>query len=279
MPRVAIAQFDPHFADPEHNLDEIARLAGEASQAGARLVVFPECSLNGYVYASLDEAREQAEPIPGPLTQRLAALADRHDIHLVVGMLERVADIVFNTALLCGPRGFQSAYRKTHLLCLGVDRFTTPGNIPYRVHDLPIGRVGVLICYDLRFPESARVLALGGAQLIVLPTNWPENSSIQPDVLTRARAAENRVFVLAANRVGTEHGTRFLGRSQIVHPSGAVIAEASGRETQLLVADIDLTDADRKHVVFRPGEHEMDLFRDRRTDLYGSLTTPYQPVP
>jgi predicted amidohydrolase len=186
-------------------------------------------------------------------------------------MLERDGDRCYNTAILAGPGGIEAIYRKTHTLCLGVDRFTTPGDIGYRVNDLPVGRVGILICYDLRFPESARLLALQGAQIIVLPTNWPETSSIQPDIFTRARAAENRVFVLAADRVGTERGARFLGRSQIVAPSGTVLAEASTDRAELLVLDVDPLEADLKNVVVRAGAHEMDVLADRRPELYGEL--------
>jgi predicted amidohydrolase len=186
-------------------------------------------------------------------------------------MLEKEGDRVYNSAILAGPSGIETVFRKTHTLCLGVDRFTTPGDLPYRAHHLPFGRVGILICYDLRFPEAARELALQGAQAILLPTNWPASSSIQPDVFTRSRAAENRIFVIAANRVGEERGAKFLGRSQAVGPDGAVLAEASGAEEQTLIVDIDLAQADIKHVVIEPGVHEMSLFDDRRPELYQGL--------
>jgi predicted amidohydrolase len=278
MTRVAVIQFDPRLADAPHNVAAIERWTGEAAAAGADLVVFPECAVTGYVYASLEEALAVAEPIPGSAVERIAECAARHRVHLVAGLLERVGRRCYNSAVLCGPRGFLAAYRKTHTLCLGVDRFTTPGEGPYQVHDLPFGRVGILICYDLRFPETARALALQGAQAILLPTNWPVSSSIQPDVFTRARAAENRVFVLAANRVGTERGAEFLGRSQIVAPSGRVLAEASSIGAEMLLANVDLTDADIKNVVVRPGEHEMDVFADRRPDLYGALARENAPA-
>jgi predicted amidohydrolase len=157
-----------------------------------------------------------------------------------------------------------------------VDRFTTPGDIPYRVHDLPIGRLGILICYDLRFPEPPRILTLRGAQILALPTNWPESSAIQPDVFTRSRAAENRIFVLAADRVGEERGARFLGRSQIVAPDGTVLREAARDAQELLLADIEPAEADIKHVVVRAGEHEMDCLADRRPDLYTELAQDMQ---
>lgn len=271
MVQVAVAQIDPHIADTPYNLDLIERYLRDAAGAGARLVVFPECAVSGYVYGSLDEARDVAEPVPGRVSDRMVSLAQALDVYSVVGMLERVGKAVYNSAILVGPIGIEAIYRKTHLLCLGVDRFTSPGTIPFAVHQLPFAAVGILICYDLRFPEPARLLALQGAQIIVLPTNWPQSSVIQPDVFTRSRAAENRVFVVAADRVGTERGTRFLGRSQVVAPDGAVLTEGSPVEPQLLLADIDPAWADVKNVVVRPGEHEMDALADRRPDLYGDL--------
>lgn len=278
MSRVAVSQFDPHLGDRAHNLTIIADQIRAAARAGADLAVLPECALTGYVYGSLDEALEVADPIPGPWTDRLCDLTARAGIHAVIGLLERVEDRCYNSAVLCGPTGLVGVYRKTHTLCLGVDRFTTPGDIPYTVYDLPFGRVGILICYDLRFPEPARALALQGAQIIALPTNWPRSSTIQPDVFTRSRAAENRVFVLAANRVGTEAGADFLGRSQIVDPDGDVLAEASCQHPQLLIHDIDPCEAEIKHVVLSPGEHEMDCWNERRPDLYTALVQAPLPV-
>ncbi|MDQ2744071.1 MAG: carbon-nitrogen hydrolase family protein [Chloroflexota bacterium] len=271
MVRVAVAQFDPHLADRASNLARIEQLIEAAASQSAALVVFPECAMTGYVFNSLDEALAEAESVPGEASDRIAAACAKHRIHAVAGMLERVEDRCYNAALLVGPHGIESVYRKTHILCLGVDRFTTPGEGPYRVITLPFGRVGVLICYDLRFPEPARALALAGAQAILLPTNWPQSSSIQADVFTRSRAAENRVFVLAADRVGRERGATFLGRSQIVNPAGDVLREASRSDTEMLIADIDLGEADHKHVIVRAGEHEMDCFTDRHPELYGIL--------
>lgn len=278
MVRAGIVQFDPRLADTGRNLDVIEQEMAQAASHGVELAVFPECSVTGYVFHSLDEAMAVAEPIPGPSSERIAAVAARQGLFAIIGMLERCGERLFNSAILVGPRGLEATYRKTHTLCLGVDRFTTPGDIPYRVLDLPIGRLGILICYDQRFPEPARALALLGAQIIALPTNWPVSSTIQPDVFTRSRAAENRVFLLAADRVGCERGTRFLGRSQVVAPDGTVLCEASPDEPEMLVADLDLAEADRKHVVVAPGEHEMDAVADRRPDLYGALVAEQQPA-
>lgn len=271
MVRIAVAQIDPILGEKSANLAVIHRCIDEVAQEGVQLVVFPECAVSGYVYGSLDEALQVAEPIPGPAASAIAEMTARRGIYAVAGMLERVEDRCYNAAILSGPNGIEAVYRKTHTLCLGVDRFATPGDIPFQVHQLPFGRVGILICYDLRFPEPARMLFLQGAQIIALPTNWPRSSTIQPDVFTRSRAAENRVFLLAADRVGTERGATFLGRSQIVSPDGIVVAEAPTEGTQILIQDIDPAEADRKHVVLQLGEHEMDCLADRRPDLYAAL--------
>jgi len=271
MVKVAVVQTDPAIGEIGRNIALIEDTLETIARSGAKLAVFPECALTGYMYGSLEEALGVAEPVPGPSARRIAAATERLGVYAVVGMLEREGHRCFNTALLAGPRGIEAVYRKTHTLCLGVDRFTTPGDIPYRVHNLPFGRIGILICYDLRFPEAARALSLERAQAILLPTNWPVSSRVQPDVLTRARAAENRVFVLAADRVGSERGARFLGRSQIVDPTGTVVQEAGQTNPEVLLAEVDLAEADRKHVVLQPGVHEMDLEGDRRPDLYGTL--------
>jgi predicted amidohydrolase len=271
MARIAAVQLDPRLGDKESNLQAIERYVAEAAGRGVELAVFPECAVTGYMFESLDEARQVAEPVPGPATDRIAQAAAKHGLYVIAGTLERVNDRCYNTAILAGPNGLETAYRKTHTLCLGVDRFTTPGDIPYHVVELPFGRVGILICYDLRFPEAARTLALQGAQIIALPTNWPSTSRIQADVFSRARAAENRVFVVASDRVGEERWARFLGRSQIVAPDGSVLQEASPDRVEVIIRDVDPAEADRKKVVVRPGEHEMDCLGDRRPELYEEL--------
>jgi predicted amidohydrolase len=185
-------------------------------------------------------------------------------------MLEREGDVLRNTAVVVGPDGLLGRYRKTHLPYLGVDRFVTPGD-ELEVVDTPAGRIGVEICYDLRFPELTRALALDGAEILVLPTNWPVEARANADVLTRARAYENRVFLLVANRVGRERTAEFCGWSQICDVRGDRLVEAGGGEETLLVAEIDVAEAREKDIVPSPGTYEMSLFGHRRPELYGSL--------
>ena len=281
--QVAIAQMDPQLGQIATNLDRIDALFHDAMNEGAQLVVFPECATTGYGFDALDAAYAVAETIPGPTTERLAVMCREARSanpgvggpYVVVGLLERdvTARAVYNTAVLVGPDGLVGRYRKAHLPLLGVDRFATPGDTGFRVFDTPLGSIGIAICYDLRFPEAMRALALRGADVIALPTNWPDGSQNAPDYVTRTRALENRVFVLACNRCGKERGFWFFGRSQILDPNGHVLAEA-GAEEALRFAAIDPLEAREKRIVLRPGEFELDTVGDRRPDLYHALVDP-----
>ena len=273
---VAVAQMQPRLGENERNLDAgLARLE-EAVAAGAELVVLPECAIPGYMFGSLEEAMPFAEEIPGPTTEALEAACHRLNAHVVCGLLERDGDVLYNAAVLVGRDGFIGSYRKTHLPFLGVDRFTTPGE-ELSVFDTPLGRIGLEICYDLRFPEVTRTLALRGADIVAHPTNFPMAAKVQTEVITLARAAENRVYLLTANRVGKERWGEFCGWSQIVDPFGKRLAEADETEEVLLVADIDLEKARDKDYVI-PGEYELYLFGDRRPGLYGALVEEMQAV-
>jgi predicted amidohydrolase len=275
--RVAVAQIDPKLAEPARNLEVcIARLEAAAA-AGAELLVLPECAIPGYVFDSLEEALPFAEEIPGPTTEVFTAACAGLGIHVVCGLLERHGDGVRNAAVLVGPDGLIGAYRKTHLPFLGVDRFVTPGEeLP--VFDTPLGRIGIEICYDLRFPEVTRALALAGADIIALPTNWPTAARINAELLVPARAYENRVYLLVSNRVGRERTAEFCGRSQIVDPAGTRLAETDATSEELLVAEVDVELARDKSIIPAPGEYEMHLFGHRRPELYGALVEERQPA-
>jgi predicted amidohydrolase len=269
---VAGIQCDPQFARPEHNLEMISDWSAQARQAGASLAIFPECTVPGYCFDSLEEGLAIAETVPGPATNALAAIARRLELHLIVGMLERAEDQLYNVAVLVGPGGLIGNYRKIHLPFLGVDRFTAHGREGFQVYDTGLARIGVNICYDCSFPESARVMMLSGADLIALPTNWPESGGCAvPDFVVPTRALENKVYYAAINRVGTERGVRFIGRSSIIDPFGKPLAVADDTE-QMLLAEISPALAREKHIVRVPGEHEVHRVNDRQPDQYGLLT-------
>jgi predicted amidohydrolase len=274
--RVAVAQMEPKLAEKERNLDTALERLEEAAAAGAQLLVLPECAIPGYMFDSADEALPYAEEIPGPTTEAFERECARLGVHAITGLLERDGDTLYNAAILVGPDGLIGSYRKTHLPFLGVDRFVTPGD-EFKVFDTALGRIGLIICYDLRFPEVTRTLALQRADMVALPTNFPMAAKLQCDVIAPARAAENRIYLLVANRVGKERWGEFCGWSQIVDPYGTRLAEAGETEEALLVADVELEKArDKDYVV--PGEYELYLFGHRRPELYGALVEDQSPV-
>src|SRR5262245_21497772 len=268
---IAAVQTDVRLGDLAHNLDTIRTKLRTAADLGAKLVIFPECALSGYCFTSRDEALTAAEPLPGPATAALADDCRALGVWAVFGLLERDGDKLYNAAALVGPGGFAAGYRKTHLPCLGVDRFTDRGDRPFAVHDLGGLRVGMTICYDSSFPEPSRVLALAGADLIVLPTNWPPEAERTARLLVPARALENRVYYAAVNRVGEERGFQFIGLSRIADVTGDLLAASEAADETILYAEIDPARARRKRIVNIPGEYEVDRVKDRRPDLYGAV--------
>jgi len=274
--QVAVAQIDPQLGEKERNLATCFARMEEAATAGAQLLVLPECAIPGYMFESGDEALPYAEEIPGPSTEALERESARLGLYVVCGLLERDGDVLHNAAVFVGPDGLIGSYRKTHLPFLGVDRFVVPGDtLP--VFDTPLGRIGIEICYDLRFPEVTRTLALKGADMVAHPTNFPMAARIQTELITVARAAENRIYLLTANRVGKERRGEFCGWSQIVDPYGKRLAEADEREEKLLVGEVDVEKARDKDYVI-PGEYELYLFGHRRPELYGALVEETQAV-
>jgi predicted amidohydrolase len=268
--RIGAAQIDIAVADRPRNLAAIERVLREAAREDVDLVVFPECTLTGYVISDVAEVDELAEEVPGRSTAWLGDLCAALRLGAVVGLLERAGDAVYNTTVFVDSSGLVGRYRKTHLIHLGVDRLLVPGD-GLVVFSAAWGRCGMLICYDQRFPEAARTLALQGAQVILNPANLPEGAEAYPDFINRARACENRVFVVVANRVGIERGFTFIGRSQIIDPRGSVLAEAGPWREELIVADISPIHADSKRVAVIPGLYEIDVVGDRRPDLYGAV--------
>jgi predicted amidohydrolase len=273
---VAAAQIEPKLAEPERNLEACLARLEEAAAAGAELLVLPECAIPGYMFESAEEALPFAEEVPGPSTEVLERESRRLGMHVVCGLLERDGDTLRNAAVLVGPDGLVGTYRKTHLPFLGVDRFVVPGD-ELTVYDTPLGRIGVEICYDLRFPEVTRTLALKGADIVAHPTNFPIAAKVQTELITVARAAENRIYLLTANRIGKERSAEFCGWSQIVDPYGTRLAEAGETEEALLVADVDVEKARDKDYII-PGEYELYLFGHRRPELYGALLEETQAV-
>ena len=268
---IACVQMDCALGNVALNRARINAQLREAARQAAEIVIFPECALTGYCFDSLEEAAPFAEPADGPSAEIIAAACRETGAYAVVGFIERAGDECYNAALLIGPNGPSGCYRKAHLPFLGVDRFLTPGDRPFQTYELPHGRVGLNICYDASFPEAARVLKLLGAQLIILPTNWPPGAWRTPAFVVNTRAQENHLYFAAVNRVGTERGWQFIGRSKVVDYNGDTIAEASGEREEILTVEIELQQADNNRIVNVAGAYEIDRLGDRRPELYGLI--------
>jgi N-carbamoylputrescine amidase len=272
--RVACAQMEPHVGHKDANVARSLALIAEAAAAGANLVVLPELCNSGYVFETRAEAFALAEPVPdGPTCRAWADAARAHELFIVAGIAERAGERLYNSAVFVGPRGPIGTYRKNHLW--GAENlFFERGDLGMPVFHAGAGRIAIAICYDIWFPETFRLAALQGADLLCVATNWvpmaeqPAHLPMMANVLAMAGAHSNSMFVAAADRVGVERGQPFLGHSVIVGPTGwplAGPASASGEE--LLVADLNLADARRcRHL-----NEFNQLLRDRRTDVYGEM--------
>jgi predicted amidohydrolase len=273
--RIAAVQINPELMNPPVNLEKVISAVNRAASNRANLIVFPECSLSGYIFSSREEALPFAETIPGPVSEKVATLCKEFKVYIIIGLLEKANDKLYNTAAFIGPDGLIGKYHKNHLPFIGVDRFVNHGDKPFEVYQTPIGNIGIEICYDIMFPESARVMFLTGAEILAVPTNFPSDRAA--DVIKHvipARAIENSVYVVAADRTGNERGYSFAGRSKIVGPSGKAISQASADKEEIIYGEIDLEQARQKHLTTIPGEYEVDRFKDRRPELYGKITEP-----
>jgi predicted amidohydrolase len=272
--KIAGVQMEPKMLEKEHNLSRCLEMIQVTAKKGARLIVFPECALTGYCFSSLGEALPLAEPIPGPSTDKLTAACRELNVYVVIGLMEKDRNRCYNAAAFIGPQGLVGKHRKVHLPYLGVDRFVNHGDLPFTVYDTEVGRMGIGICYDVNFPEHARVMALQGADLIVVPTNWPAGLESIPSLVIPTRALENHTYCVAINRVGEERGFKFIGRSKVAHWLGLTLADGKPDEEDILYAEIEPATARDKHLVIVPGEFEVDLFNDRRPEFYDPLTKP-----
>lgn len=267
---VAGVQTNPRILEVEANVSKCLGSLEEASINGAQLVVFPECATTGYCFDSREEAMSVAEPVPGPTTERFTTACRRLNVHTVVGLAERDGDNLYNCIAFIGPDGVLASYRKVHLPMLGLDRFADPGPQAFAVHDSPVGKIGMYICYDSSFPEAARVMALQGADIIIHPTNWPQGVESTPRHIVYARAIENVLFHVSVDRVGVERGFQFIGQSKIINPFGDELAVASADREETIYAALSLNEARQKSKVLSPGV-EVDRIRQRRPEMYGLI--------
>lgn len=260
--KVGFVQNNPLFGDIKNNL---ARALGVLAEESADLFVLPELFTTGYQFINREEALELAETVPdGLTTQSLISLAKNINAVIVGGIVEREGDGIYNSAVMVGPGGFIGKYQKGHLFDTEKAIFQ-PGKTPLEVFDIGCARVGMMICFDWRFPETARTLALKGADIIAHPANLVLTHCPQAMI---TRCLENGIFIATADRVGQEERIpgqllKFMGQSQVVTPSGDILYRASLDREEVKVVEVDIASARDKQL--NPNNH---LFADRREDLY-----------
>ncbi|MEY9940421.1 putative amidohydrolase [Streptacidiphilus sp. MAP5-52] len=268
--RVACCQLAPVMGESAANRAATLAAIESAAEAGARIVVLPELPVSGYVFADPAEALALAEPVDGPSVTAWAEAAARHDVVVVGGLCEAAPDgTLRNSAVLLDRSGLRAVYRKVHLWD-AEKLFFTPGNAAPPVVDTPHGRIGVMVCYDLEFPEWVRKPALAGAELLCAPVNWPAEPRPEGEhpgevVRVQADAMVNRLPIAVADRAGHERGVDWTGGSVIVDADGwpLVLASEGTDATQILIADVDLTASRDKRISARN-----DVHADRRPWLY-----------
>jgi predicted amidohydrolase len=266
--RISCAQFSPEHRDVQNNLDRIRRFV---QQADADIVIVPELAQTGYFFRSKEEVEPLAETIHGSIAHALSAFAIEANKAIISGFLEESGEKFYNSALAFDANGrLVGHYRKVHLFYFETQIFTR-GNLGFPVFSLStpngIAKVGMLICYDWRFPEAARKLALGGAELIAMPSNIVTTTGMLHATL-QTRAFENKVTLAFADRIGSEMNgnetLNFRGESAIIGMNGEVLAAASEQGVEIITAELDLTKTHDKRInMFN------DIFTDRPSDGYG----------
>jgi predicted amidohydrolase len=272
--KIACVQMEPIVGEKDRNLRRSIELIEEAAGNGAGLVVLPELCNSGYVFETREEAFALSEEVPaGPTSEAWMQLAARHGLHIVAGINEREGDALYNSSVVIGPNGHVGTFRKVHLWN-AENLFFEPGNLGFPVFKTPIGRIGTFICYDGWFPESYRLCALQGADIVCIPTNWvpipgqDKDREAMANILVMAGAHSNSVFIAAADRVGTERAQPFEGQSLIVSYTGWPIAgPASADREEIIYAEANLADARRK----RNWNEYNQVLRDRRGDVYDEM--------
>ncbi|NLE06118.1 MAG: carbon-nitrogen hydrolase family protein [Crenarchaeota archaeon] len=265
--KLALAQIHSKRENKEENLKKIEEVTLKAKKLGADLVIFPELSLTGYVLR--DQIYELAEPIPGPSSAKVEEITKKTNMHIIFGMpelSEKATATIFNTAVFIGPEGLIGKYRKMYLPTHSVfeeKRFFRPG-YQTAAFNTSIGKIGLFICYDVFFPEVARLTRLQGAQLMICISASPAIRKSYFETLTAARAIENTTFLAYVNLVGVEDSLQFWGGSRVISPTGEVIAKAKDNEEDLIICEINFNEA-------IPAETFIPTLRDLRPELYEKL--------
>jgi len=267
--KTACIQMDLEFGAIEKNTKKTVRLINEAADNGAQLIVLPELCVSGYVFTNREEAFAYSEKIPeGFSCREWIKVSKARKVYVIAGVSELDGGKLYNSAVLFGPEGYIGKYRK---LQLWEDEFLwyEPGDIGLPVFKTPIGRIGMLICADMWYQETYRILTVSGADIICCCINgtWhddlPDNMLSFFPIHSMAAANSNNVYIAAADRVGVERGVRFPGKSLIVANTGLPVAGPIELQEEIIYADCDFA-AVRRH---QPNEYNSAI-KDRRIDVY-----------
>ncbi|MGW4031794.1 nitrilase-related carbon-nitrogen hydrolase [Streptomyces sp. NPDC004838] len=269
---VACCQLAPQVGRVGENRERIREAITAAADRGADIVVLPELANSGYVFRDADELLSVAEPLDGETIREWEELASRLRLVIVSGFAELGEEgRVHNTGVLIDETGLRAAYRKAHLWNAEKTYGFTPGDRPPPVLDTPHGRIGIMVCYDVEFPEWVRLAALDGAELLCAPVNWPlyprpEGERPGEIVRVQADASVNRMFVAVADRTGVERGQDWLGGTVIVDADGYPVTPLHLGEEATVTATVDLAQARDKAISERN-----DVHADRRPGLYAPI--------
>jgi predicted amidohydrolase len=264
---VALAQISCKPGDKERNLKKIEEAARRANRKEADLLILPELSLTGYVVR--DQIYELAERIPGESSKRIERIAEETDLHIVFGipeLSENTQATLHNTAVLVSPKGIVGKYQKMYLPTHSVfeeKRYFRPG-YQTAVFSTNLGKIGLIICYDIFFPEVTRLARLEGAQLIVCISASPGVRRSFFEVLTTARAMENTAYLAFVNLAGIEDGLQFWGGSRLLAPNGRILCQAKYDEEDFVVHEVDYAD-------LRSIEPFVPTLKDLRPELFDKL--------
>ncbi|MDR2051655.1 MAG: nitrilase family protein [Deltaproteobacteria bacterium] len=272
--KVAAVQIEPVFGDKSANVEKTLSRIEEAAAQGARLVVLPELCNTGYVFSSREEAFSLAEAVPGGETVTAWEKAAKSlGLYIAAGITEREGPDLYNSAALIGPEGYIGSFRKLHLWD-EEKLYFEPGNLGMPVYHTPMGRIGMLICFDGWFPELYRLAAMQGADIICVCTNWvpmkdqPDNMPAMSNILAMGNAHCNGLNVICADRCGVERGQPFIGQSLIVgHQGWPLAGPASKDREEILYAAINI----KETRCSRQWSKLTHILRDRRDDLYDPL--------
>ena len=265
--KVAAVQYEPSQFKKDYNISSLIKLCEEAAKNGAKLIVTPEMGTTGYCFLDREEISSLVESIPGPTTEKFCEITKKFNCFIVIGLpeVDEETQLYYNAAVLIGPRGIIGKHRKSHSY-IAEPKWSAPGQ-DHLVFDTEIGKIGILICMDIHFIETARLVALQKADIIIHISNWLGERTPGPYWISRA--FENGCYLIEGNRWGLERTVQFSGGSCVINPDGS-IASVIDKGDGVAYANIDISWSRKRQVL------NEKIFEDRRPEMYLNLpTNPY----